>query len=133
MPSIIRKRGKFRYRASVTVKKVTRQKIFQDNSQKSKREAYLWEEETRKKLEKELSQTSMVSLTIGECVNQYMEEAEQRFAKVTFDEKKAAFISFFKESGLHSDSQIEDMTLTVCRNYLIKQNQERSGYAANKD
>ena len=95
MPSIIMKRGKFRYRVSVTVKKVTRQKMFQDNSQKSKREAYLWEEETRKKLEKELSQTRMVSLTIGECVNQYMEEAEQRFAKVTFDEKKAAFISFF--------------------------------------
>jgi len=133
MPSIIMKRGKFRYRASVTVKKVTRQKIFQDNSQKSKREAYLWEEETRKKLEKELSQISMVSLTIGEWVNQYMEAAEQRFAKVTFDEKKAAFIRFFKESGLHSDSQIEDMTLTVCRNYLIKQNRERSGYAANKD
>jgi integrase len=62
-----------------------------------------------------------------------MEEAEQRFAKVTFAEKKAAFARFFKDTGLQKDSPIEDMSLTICRNYLIKQNRERSGYAANKD
>lgn len=133
MPSVVMKRGTFRYRASVTVQKVTRQKIFQDDSQKSKREAYLWEEETRKKLEKELSQTNTVSLTVGEWVNQYLEEGEQRFSKVTFEEKKSAFKRFFNESGLNKDSRIEDINLTICRNFLIKQNRERSGYAANKD
>lgn len=133
MPSIIMKRGKLRYRASVTVQKVTRQKIFQDNSQKSKREAYLWEEEAKRKLETELSQTNTVYLTVGEWVNQYLEEGEQRFSKVTFEEKKSVFRRFFNESGLAKDSRIEDINLTICRNFLIKQNRERSGYAANKD
>jgi integrase len=133
MPSLIKKRGTMRYRASVTVNGMVRQKVFKDNSQKSKREAYLWEEKVRKELEEEQSKTSMVSLAVGDWINQYLEEAEQRFAKVTFDEKKAAFTKFFTDTGLTKDSPIENVTLTVCRNYLIKQNRERSGNAANKD
>ena len=133
MPSLIKKRGTMRYRASVTVNGVARQKIFKDNSQKSKREAYLWEEKTRKELEEEQSKTSTVSLVVGDWVNQYLEEAEQRFAEVTFVEKKAAFTRFFTDTGLTKDSPIESVTITVCRNYLIKQNRERSGNAANKD
>jgi integrase len=133
MPSLIKKRGTMRYRASVTVNGMVRQKVFKDNSQKSKREAYLWEEKVRKELEEEQSKTSMVSLAVGDWINQYLEEAEQRFAKVTFDEKKAAFTKFFTDTGLTKDSPIESVTLTVCRNYLIKQNRERSGNAANKD
>lgn len=133
MPSLIMKRGEPRYRASVTVRNVTRQKIYRDNSQKSKREAYLWEEETKKQLEKEFSKINMVFLTVGEWVNQYLEEAEQRFSKATFDEKKSVFSRFFKESGLRKESHIEDITLAISRNYLIKQNRDRSGYAANKD
>ena len=133
MPSLIKKRGTMRYRASVTVNGMVRQKVFKDNSQKSKREAYLWEEKVRKELEEEQSKTSMVSLAVGDWINQYLEEAEQRFAKVTFDEKKAAFTKFFTDTGLTTDTPIENVTLTVCRNYLIKQNRERSGNAANKD
>ena len=133
MPSLIKKRGTMRYRASVTVNGMVRQKVFKDDSQKSKREAYLWEEKVRKELEEEQSKTSMVSLAVGDWINQYLEEAEQRFAKVTFDEKKAAFTKFFTDTGLTKDSPIENVTLTVCRNYLIKQNRERSGNAANKD
>lgn len=72
-------------------------------------------------------------MTIGDWVNQYLEDAEQRFAKVTFDEKKAVFIRFFKNTGLQKNSPIENMTLTICRNFLLKQKVERSGYAANKD
>jgi len=72
-------------------------------------------------------------LKVGEWVNQYLEEGEQRFSKVTFEEKKSAFKRFFNESGLDSNSRIEDVTLTICRNFLIKQSKQRSGYAANKD
>ena len=133
MPSLILKRGTKRYRASVTVKGVMQQKIFQDDSQRSKRDAYLWEEETRKELEKKLSKINTVSLKIGDWVNQYLEDAEQRIAKVTFDQKKSAFARFFKDTGLQKDSLIEDISLTICRNYFKKQNLERSGYAANKD
>lgn len=133
MPSIIMKRGTSRYRASVTVQGVTRQKIFQDNSQKSKREAYLWEEQAKKELEKIQSQISTTSLTADEWITQYLEEAEQRFAKVTFDVKKAIFTRFFKNTGLCKNSPIEEISLSICRNYLVKQNRERSGNAANKD
>ena len=127
------KRGTSRYRASVTVQGVTRQKIFQDNSQKSKREAYLWEGQTKKEQKEIQSQTSTTSLAAGEWINQYLEEAEQRFAKVTFDEKKAVFTRFFKNTGLLKNSPIEEISLSICRNYLVKQNRERSGNAANKD
>ena len=133
MPSLIKKRGTMRYRASVTVNGIMRQKVFQDDSQRSKRDAYLWEEKTRKELEVEQSKINTVSLAVGDWVNQYLEEAEQRFAKVTFDEKKAAFTRFFTDTGLIKDSPIEGISLTVCRNYLLKQNRERSGNAANKD
>ena len=133
MPSLIKKRGAMRYRASVTVNGIMRQKVFQDDSQRSKRDAYLWEEKTRKELEVEQSKINTASLAVGDWVNQYLEEAEQRFAKVTFDEKKAVFTRFFTDTGLIKDSPIEGISLTVCRNYLIKQNRERSGNAANKD
>ncbi len=133
MPSLIKKRGAMRYQASVTVNGIMRQKVFQDDSQRSKMDAYLWEEKTRKELEVEQSKINTVSLAVGDWVNQYLEEAELRFAKVTFDEKKAAFTRFFTDTGLIKDSPIEGISLTVCRNYLIKQNRERSGNAANKD
>ena len=103
MPSLIKKRGAMRYRASVTVNGIMRQKVFQDDSQRSKRDAYLWEEKTRKELEVEQSKINTASLAVGDWVNQYLEEAEQRFAKVTFDEKKAVFTRFFTDTGLIKD------------------------------
>jgi integrase len=133
MPSKIKKRGISRYRASVTVQGQTRQKVFQDGSKNSYKEALIWEKETKKELEKELSQINLVSLTVGHWVNEYLTEAENRFVKDTFQEKKSTFTRFFRDSGLQREFPIEELTSNVCRNYLLKQLKGRSGYAANKD
>ena len=133
MPSIVSKRGIKRYRASVTLQSMTQQKMFPDISKKSHQEALVWERETRIKLEERLSQINTASSAIGHWSNEYLTEAESRFVKNTFQEKKAAFARLFKETGIQRDSLIQDLTITICRNFLRKQLEARSGYAANKD
>ena len=88
MPSKVSKRGISRYRASVTVQGQTLQKLFPDESKKSYQAALVWEKETKKELEQKLSQTSSASLAIGQWSNEYLTEAENRFVKDTFKEKK---------------------------------------------
>ncbi|MBN1382574.1 MAG: site-specific integrase [Deltaproteobacteria bacterium] len=133
MPSIVTKRGAKRYRASVTLQGITRQKMYPDTERKSLQEALVWEKEERKKLEAKLSQTNSASLAIGQWSNEYLTEAESRFVPDTFQEKKAAFARFFKDTELQREFLVQDLTVTICRNYLLKQVQARSGYAANKD
>lgn len=133
MPSKVMKRGIVRYRASVTVQGQTVQKMYPDESKKSYQAALIWEKEAKKELERSLSQTNTASLAIGTWSNEYLTEGENRFAKDTFQEKKAAFARFYKDTELQREFPVHDLTITVCRNYLLKQTKERSGYAANKD
>ena len=100
MPSVISKRGKERYRASVTVQGQTRQKLFPDATKKSYRKAVVWENDTRKEMAEEQSRTSLESLRVGKWANEYLEDAQNRFAKSTFDEKRSVFARFFKDSWL---------------------------------
>ena len=133
MPSKVLKRGISRCRASVTVQGQTVQKLYLDDSKKSYQTALVWEKETKKELELRLSQTSTASLAIGQWSNEYLTEAENRFVKDTFQEKKAAFTKFYQDTGHQRDFPVHDLTITICRNFLLKQVKERSGYAANKD
>lgn len=133
MPSIIVKRGTKRYRASVTVQGQTLQKLFPDECKKSYQAALIWEKESKKELEKQLSRINSGSLAIGQWSNEYLTEAENRFVSKTFKEKKAAFTMFYKDTGLQRDFPVYDLTITICRNFLLKQVKERSGYAANKE
>lgn len=133
MPSIIVKRGISRYRASVTVQGQTLQKLFLDESRKSYQAALIWERETKKEMEKKLSQINSASLAIGQWSNEYLIESENRFVSKTFKEKKAAFARFYKDTGLQRDFPVDDLTIMICRNFLLKQVKQRSGYAANKD
>jgi len=109
------------------------QKMYPDESKKSYQAALIWEKEAKKELERSLSQINTVSLAIGTWSNEYLTEGENRFAKDTFQEKKAAFARFYKDTGLQREFPVHDLTITICRNYLLKQTKERSGYAANKD
>ena len=133
MPSKIIKRGICRYRANVNVQDHKKQKLFPDDSKKSYQAALLWEKETRIELEKKLSLINSISLAIGQWSNEYLTEAENRFVRDTFKEKKAAFAKFYKDTSLPREFLIRDLTITICRKFLLKQMQERSGYAANKD
>ena len=133
MPSKVLKRGMWRYRASVTVQGQTLQKLFPDESKKSYQAALIWEKESKKEMERQLSRINSVSLAIGQWSNEYLTEAENRFVGKTFKEKKAAFAKFYEDTGLQRDFPIDDLTITICRNFLLKQVKERSGYAANKE
>jgi integrase len=133
MPSKLLKRGILRYRANVMVQGCTAQKLFPDASKKSHREALVWEKEARKELETKLSQTRTEFLAVGHWTNEYLAEAENRFAKITFQEKKAAFARFFLDTGIQRDFPSAGLTVTICRKYLLNQAKARSGYAANKD
>ena len=133
MPSKVLKRGIWRYRASVTVQGQTLQKLFPDESKKSYQEALFWEKEAKKELKKKVSLINSESLAIGTWSNEYLIEAENRFAGITFREKKAAFARFYRETGIGREFLVQNLTVTICRKYFLKQMQTRSGYAANKD
>jgi len=133
MPSKVRKRGIVRYRASVTVKGQTRQKLYPDDSKRSYQDAVVWERETKKEMEKVQSQISLASLAIGSWTNEYLTEAEMRFSESTFWEKKSAFARFYRDTELSRDFPVKDLSKSICRKFLTKQFKERSGYAANKD
>jgi len=133
MPSKVLKRGIWRYRASVTVQGRTLQKLFPDESKKSYQAAIIWEKDEKEKLEEKLSRINSVSLAIGQWSNEYLTEAENRFAGKTFKEKKAAFAVFFRDTGLARDFLVENLSVTISRNFLLEQVKKRSGYAANKD
>ena len=133
MPSKVLKSGMWRYRASVTVQGQTLQKLFPDEGKKSYQAAIIWEKESKMELEKQLSRINSASLAIGQWSNEYLTEAENRFVSKTLKEKKAAFTMFYKDTGLQRDFPVHDLTITICRNFLLKQVKERSGYAANKE
>jgi integrase len=133
MPSLISKRGQERYRASVTVDGISRQKLFPDKTRKSYRQAVVWENETRKALTEELSRTRTQSLRIGNWANEYLEDSRNRFVPQTFEEKRSVFKRFFKQSGIKPEMEIESLSNSVCRLYLKRQFKKRSGNAANKD
>ncbi len=113
MPSLISKRGQERYRASVTVKGISRQKLFPDKTKKSYRQAVVWENETRKALTEEISRTRSQSLRIGNWANEYLEDSRNRFVKQTFDEKRSVFKHFFKQSGIKPETVIDKDSIAV--------------------
>jgi integrase len=117
----------------VTVQGQTLQKLFPDESKKSYQAAIIWEKEEKEKLEEKLSRINSASLAIGQWSNEYLTESENRFVGKTFKEKKAAFAIFYGDTGLARDFPVENLSVTICRNFLLEQVKKRSGYAANKD
>lgn len=129
MPSLITKRGKKRWRATVMVNSQRKDKLFPDNSKETFREAVSWEKEEKDRLEKE--QTVMDCLTMFDWAEEYLDYAESNFVKKTYKEKKSAFATLFK--CVDADSGLDTMTPSVAMKHLMKQAKDRSGNAANKD
>jgi integrase len=133
MASVIKKRGKLRYRGSVMVRGEKREKLFPDASMTSKREAIVWEKEEKERMEKEQSRTNLESLMIVKWTNDYLEEAKARFSEKTFKEKKSAFTRFVSFDALEPQLPVHHISIELCRKFLTHQSKIRSGYAANKD
>lgn len=75
--------------------------------------------------------TPLESLKLIEWANKYLEYAEVKFTKQTFDEKKRVFKGFFRQ--VDSSLPVESLKPVRVLNYLRSQATKRSGYAANKE
>lgn len=129
MPGLITKRGKRRWRASIMVGGELRQKLYQDATRKSYREAVAWETEQKKEIEGR--QTATVYWTILSWSDEYLDFAKDRFSEKTYKEKKAAFGLLLKKfCPYHAVSDLEPADGMA---YLQRQQKSRSGHAANKD
>jgi len=129
MPSLITKRGKKRWRATVMVNGQRKDKLFPDNSKEVFREAVLWEKEEKEKLETEQIVTDC--LTLLDWAGEYLDYSQSNFSLKTYKEKKGAFAGLFK--GMDADLSPDSITPGVAMKYLMEQANNRSGNAANKD
>ena len=128
MPGLITKRGKKRWRASVTKNGVTYQQLYPDGTKKSERAAHRWEQD---KLEELLSNpTPMACLTSLEWANAYLTYARQSFVTKTYKEKVAAFKCLMKSLG---DVPVESISTAKASQFLQGEFETRSGNSANKD
>jgi integrase len=143
MPSLIKKNGVIRYRASVPMPEEPgkrKQKLYPDDSKKSYKNALLWEEETKKQLKEELVQEAvMASFNVGIWSDLYLDDVKNRCVKKTYEEKCSAFSRLFKYELIDStmplselvDSELSETSLA--RDFLNFQFEKRGGNAANKD
>jgi integrase len=61
----------------------------------------------------------------------YLDFAKARFSDKTYDEKRSIFERFFKE--ISPTLPVSNLKPSDVMKYIVKQKEERSGYAANKD
>ncbi len=128
MPGLITKRGKERWLGSVVLNGKRKQQLFPDATNKSKKEAYLWEKEALEKLQEE--KIHMASLTILDWASEYLNYAQMNFSKSTYKEKKKVFKKLGEAFG---DINIDMITTPIAARFLQKEYKSRSGYATNKD
>lgn len=129
MPSIVKKSGLQRWRASVMVKGIVRQKLFPDDSKASFRAAVAWEAEAKTQMIT-LPQTDTVSWTVLAWLNRYLDSAASRVVDKTTEEKKRTFRRAI--ALLQPETLVEAITVPVALK-ILEERALISGYAANKD
>lgn len=143
MPSLIKRNGVLRYRASVPVPGKPgkrKQKLYPDDSKKSFKKAVLWEEETKRHLKEEMEQgVVMASFNAGLWAEKYLDDVEGKFVKTTYDEKRSAFSRLFKYDPIKPNMTINELIesemseTSLAYDFLNEQFKTRGGNAANKD
>lgn len=148
MPNLIRKRGFLRYKGKVPIPDMpgkTKEKLFKDDSEASRKEALEWEIKTELLLKEEATkqiqhQIPSDCVTIQEWSNAHLGDVESRCVKKTFDEKKASFKRLFAFNQVNPDEPVDTLAYgheknrtTVAYNFLKYQKTKRGGNAANKD
>ncbi len=111
--------------AQVRVNGKTRRKSFLKKNQ-----AIEWEVEQKKEELKEMK-LETPSTCLLDWATSYLEYAQAKFVHKTWDEKRAMFRRLFKE--VPADLPMEKFTSGMALQFLQKENNSRSGYAANKD
>lgn len=101
-----------------------------EKSFNTKKEAIDWEAEMRKMTAEDwLEKTGTVCL--GDWAQAYLDFSRVRHSDKTYDEKRSMFRRFFKQ--VDPAMPVADLNPAEILAYVIKQKEERSGYAANKD
>ena len=119
------KKGKNKYIAQVRRNGQRRERVFQ-----TLKEAKAWEAKMRKLSEEEWSgKTNTVSL--ADWSQAYLDHAQSMFSTKTYKEKRSMFRNFFKH--VDPTMPVSKLTPAMVMSYLLKQKEQRSGYAANKD
>ena len=131
MPALISRRGQKRWRAGIKVDGKPYQKLFPDDSKKSQREAVRWEEDKKMELATPVSRTDIVSLSIVEWAQEYLDYTQARHCTKTYQEKQAAFRRLLEMFG--PEKFLCTITNKDALRFLSEQAKTRSGYASNKD
>ena len=96
------------------------------------KKAVVWEEETRKTLENPPETTTdTASWTVLSWGNAHLDHAKRRNAKGTFSEKVTSFKALVETFG--AGFPVEGLTSAEAMRHLDRQEETRSGNAANKD
>ena len=96
----------------------------------TKKEAIEWETKMRRKpAEDWVEKTATTSL--GDWAQKYLDYSQSRFSIKAYKEKCMVFRFFFKE--IDPATPVHGLKPAHVMNYVVKQKEERSGYAANKD
>lgn len=96
----------------------------------TKTEAKDWEAMMRRKPVEEWDGTTGTA-SLYDWAEAYLDYAEARFSVKTYKEKRTMFRCFFQ--SIDHELPVGALTPGMVMDYIIKQSQERSGYAANKD
>ncbi len=138
MPTTDKRGLRPRAKGVVQVNGIRKEKIFPDTSQRSWREAVVWEEQMRKMLQnqqvqtvKSNIQTGIASLKILTLFNSWLDFVLESNSPRTYEEKSAAARRLIKFVG--KGALVEDIDSSIAMEFLRMQNKERSGYGANRD
>jgi integrase len=107
-----------------------RGKIRKEKVCSTMKEAKAWEAEMRKMPDSHWDGTR----TDTTCFNwsqSYLDHCRSLFAEETYKEKRSMFRRFFKY--VDPTLPVSDLKSSMVMDYLLKQKEQRSGYAANKD
>ena len=94
------------------------------------KEAKTWESEMRKMPDEEWNGTTD-TVSLIDWAQAYLDHAKSMYATKTYEEKQRMFKNLFRH--IEPTLSVSKLTPAMVMDYLLKQKEQRSGYAANKD
>ena len=125
MPTLIKKRGIVRLKGVVRIDgKVVAERLFPDNSPKSRKEAIKWEIETERELinREMISESSPEIVTVSDWFNKYLSYAESRFSGKTLSGKKLTFKRLARHKDISINTPVDEITSEIIDDVLKKCN-----------
>lgn len=132
MPTKMKRRGKKVTRATVCLDgKIVTTKQFDGWSRSVQDEARAWEIARREEIVKERKRLLTRGFTLADWMREYLDFSLENQAPKTYEEKFYVFERFVDDYG--DEMRVDEISPELVKEYLIDQDLERSGNAANKD